>query len=87
MASGWAPDGAVQDQIDATILDAVSAILSRLHSGEAAEECEFFGEGIPMARHEAMRGVKTCVPCQSTRESSALCPGTNRRGNKGGQLR
>ncbi|MFQ3230195.1 MAG: hypothetical protein ACI9DO_001567 [Reinekea sp.] len=34
MAGGWARDGAVQDQIDATIEDAVHEARSKLHSGD-----------------------------------------------------
>ena len=32
MATGWAGDGAVQDQIDATVKDAIKRARSRLHS-------------------------------------------------------
>lgn len=49
MASGWAPDSAVQDQTDATISDPVSAVRSGLPSGEVEAECDFCGEGIPNA--------------------------------------
>ena len=37
MASGWAPDGAVQDQIDASIEDAVKLARSRLPEGRSEE--------------------------------------------------
>ena len=33
MATGWAGDGAVQDQIDATVKDAIQRARSRLPSG------------------------------------------------------
>lgn len=47
MANGWAPDSAVQDQIDATIMDAVFAARSRLPSGEGSTDCEVCGDEIP----------------------------------------
>ena len=54
MANGWAPDSAVQDQIDATIGDAVSAARARLPSGEGTLDCEVCGDEIP-ARRRARR--------------------------------
>ena len=36
MATGWAGDGAVQDQIDATVKDAVDRAKNRLPSGPRA---------------------------------------------------
>ncbi len=87
MATGWAPDGAVQDQIEATINDAVSAARFRLPSGPGAEDCDICGEEIPLARREAMPGVRTCVACQRQRDSRPLLSGINRRGNKDSQLR
>jgi hypothetical protein len=59
MASGWAPDGAVQDQIDDSITDAVRLARTRLPSGP--------GE-IPEARRKAMPGTRTCVACQSSHD-------------------
>ena len=35
MATGWAGDGAVQDQIDATIKDAIKRVRSQLRRGLA----------------------------------------------------
>lgn len=87
MASGWARDGAVQDQIDATILDAVSTVRSRLPSGESATECDLCGEEIPLGRRKAVPGVRTCVSCQSGRDTRAVFTGINRRGSKGSQMR
>ncbi len=37
MAGGWARDGAVQDQIDDSVKDAVSGARARLPAGESAE--------------------------------------------------
>jgi RNA polymerase-binding transcription factor DksA len=53
MAGGWARDGAEQEQIDATIYDAIAKArqgLSHNEDGEAALYCEECGEPIPQAR-------------------------------------
>ena len=44
MAGGWARDGAVQDQIDDTVSDAVAEARSRMPKGESAEYCDECGE-------------------------------------------
>jgi phage/conjugal plasmid C-4 type zinc finger TraR family protein len=68
MASGWAPDGAVQDQIDGSITDAVRLARSRLPNGPGEIYCQECGEEIPEARRLAMPGARLCVSCQSDRE-------------------
>jgi len=40
MAGGWARDGAVQAQIDASVEDAVELARSRLNIGESLTQCE-----------------------------------------------
>lgn len=87
MAGGWAPDGAVQDQIDDTVKDAVSIARSRMTSGESAEDCDECGEPIPERRRQALPGVRTCVACQTMRDRSPALSGINRRGCKDSQLR
>ena len=87
MASGWAQDGAVQDQIDDTIADAVSAARARLRAGEAAKYCAECGEDIPEARRCALPGARTCVTCQARRDAAIRSVGINRRGSKDSQLR
>ncbi|QZD86782.1 DksA/TraR family C4-type zinc finger protein [Qipengyuania psychrotolerans] len=87
MAGGWARDGAVQDQIDDTVSDAVSAARSRMPRGESAEYCDECGEPIPERRREALPGVRTCVSCQSNRDAARGQAGINRRGSKDSQLR
>ncbi len=89
MAGGWARDGAVQDQIDDTIKDAVSGARARLPAGEGSEFCDECGDLIPEARRKALPGTRTCVPCQSERDSRARRSGAgiNRRGSKDSQLR
>ena len=87
MAGGWARDGAVQDQIDDTVKDAVLRARALTPSGESAEDCDDCGEPIPKRRREALPGVRTCVPCQSTRDARPVAGGINRRGSKDSQLR
>ena len=50
MANGWAPDGAVQDQIDDTVMDAVLRARANLPKGESETHCIECGEEIPEAR-------------------------------------
>ena len=87
MAGGWARDGAVQDQIDDTVSDAVNAARTRMPAGESLKFCEECDEPIPERRREAMPGVRTCVACQSGRDQSLRHSSINRRGSKDSQLR
>ena len=87
MANGWARDGAVQDQIDDTVSDAVLAARARMPAGESAAECVSCGEPIPERRRLALPGVRTCVPCQAERDARPILLGINRRGSKDSQLR
>ena len=87
MAGGWTRDGAVQDQIDDTVKDAVQAARANMPAGESAGFCDECGEPIPEARRQALPGVRTCVSCQSGRDSRRVQSGINRRGSKDSQLR
>ena len=88
MATGWAGDGAVQDQIDATIKDGIARARSRLPVGESLHHCEECDAAIPEARRQAVPGVRLCITCQSARdEEEAGFAGYNRRGSKDSQLR
>ena len=88
MATGWARDGAVQEQIDASVEDAVEQARSRLPRGESLEHCEACGEVIPDARRKAVPGVRLCIDCQESRDrEEAHSAGYNRRGSKDSQLR
>ena len=49
MAGGWSRDGAVQDQIDDTIADAVSGARARMPVGEGLEYCESAATTFPTA--------------------------------------
>jgi phage/conjugal plasmid C-4 type zinc finger TraR family protein len=87
MANGWARDGAVQDQIDDTIGDAVRAARMRMPVGGSAEDCSVCGDPIPEPRRLALPGVMTCVGCQSERDARPRVSSINRRGSKDSQLR
>ena len=88
MATGWAGDGAVQDQIDATVGDAVRRARSRLPNGPGRARCEECDAPIPAARRKALPGVRLCVPCQEARDAEdSAGSGYNRRGSKDSQLR
>ena len=88
MAGGWTRDGAVQDQIDASVEDAVNVARSRLPTGHSLPLCEECEAVIPEARRQAMPGVRLCIKCQSEVEKGLSTPtGFNRRGSKDSQLR
>jgi phage/conjugal plasmid C-4 type zinc finger TraR family protein len=87
MASGWAPDGAVQDQIDDSISDAVRLARARLPSGDGELYCQVCGDEIPEARRRAMPGARTCLHCQSGLDRRPALGGINRRGSKDSQLK
>lgn len=88
MAGGWSKDGAVQDQIDASIKDAVEQARSRLPQGKSASHCKECGSPIPEARRVAIAGVCYCVACQSELDKQQKnTTGFNRRASKDSQLR
>lgn len=88
MASGWAHDGAVQDQIDATVNSAVERARSRLSVGDSLTHCEECDAEIPERRRVAIPGVRLCIQCQSELEDSDKVKSMyNRSGSKDSQLR
>lgn len=87
MAGGWTRDGAVQDQIDDSVKDAVAGARSRIPAGTSAEYCDHCGEPIPEKRRAALPGVRTCVACQSERDSEVAHSTINRRGSKDSQMK
>jgi len=88
MAGGWSRDGAVQDQIDASVEDAVELARSRLPRGESLLRCEECDTEIPEARRQAVPGVRLCVRCQSELDQQQDSQNSyNRRGSKDSQLR
>ena len=88
MATGWAGDGAVQDQIDATVRDGVDRVKSRLPQGPSLIHCADCGTEIPEGRRKASPGARLCVSCQEIADrDAAAVSGYNRRGSKDSQLR
>ena len=88
MAGGWTSDGAVQEQIDDSIADAVARARSQLPRGESLSRCAECDAPIPEARRQAIPGVRLCVACQSEHDKQqAVFSGYNRRGSKDSQLR
>lgn len=88
MAGGWAHDGAVQEQIDASVDDAVQRARSKLPQGESLDRCEECDIEIPEARRLAIPGVRRCVGCQESLDKKEVdAGGINRRGSKDSQLR
>lgn len=88
MAGGWTSDGAVQEQIDSSIDDAIARARSELPTGESLSHCEECDAPIPEARRAALPGVRLCVACQTERDKTgAAFSGYNRRGSKDSQLR
>jgi phage/conjugal plasmid C-4 type zinc finger TraR family protein len=88
MAGGFAKDGAVQEQIDATIEDAIKRAREQLPQGPSLTHCEECEKEIPAARREVVPGVRLCVSCQSGHDKDAAkFSAYNRRGSKDSQLR
>ena len=88
MATGWAGDGAVQDQIDATVEDAIKRVQAQLPKGQSLKHCVECDKEIPEARRQAVIGVRYCIDCQAQLdEETTAQAGYNRRGSKDSQLR
>jgi phage/conjugal plasmid C-4 type zinc finger TraR family protein len=88
LATGWAHEGAVQEQIDATVKDAIERAKSQLPVGPSLAHCERCAAQIPEARRTAIAGVRLCVACQEIADrDNAPVGGYNRRGSKDSQLR
>ncbi len=88
MAGGWTRDGAVQDQIDDTVSDAVSAARSRMPKGESAHPLR------RMRRADSRGPARSrCPACAPASPASRAATGRvvhstiNRRGSKDSQLR
>jgi phage/conjugal plasmid C-4 type zinc finger TraR family protein len=88
LAGGFTKDGAVQEQIDATIEDAVKRARGQLPSGESLANCAECDAAIPAARRAAVPGVRLCIGCQNELDKTQQrTGGFNRRGSKDSQLR
>ncbi|WP_120635149.1 DksA/TraR family C4-type zinc finger protein [Ruegeria sp. EL01] len=89
MAGGWARDGAVSEQIEASISDELARMRSQKRPvGDSLTHCAECEEPIPEKRRLALPGVKLCMECQQERDSSFQSRGgINRRGLKDSQLK
>ncbi|WP_456386492.1 DksA/TraR family C4-type zinc finger protein [Profundibacter sp.] len=89
MAGGWARDGAVEEQIEASIADELARMKARTGPvGESLTHCAECEEPIPEARRVAIPGVKLCIECMQECDAGYKArPGINRRGSKDSQLR
>ncbi|KAA2315056.1 DksA/TraR family C4-type zinc finger protein [Pseudooceanicola sediminis] len=89
MAGGWSRDGAVSEQIEASIADELARLKSRRAPvGDSLTHCAECEEPIPEARRAALPGVKLCIDCQQDRDSrKTQRGGINRRGSKDSQLK
>ncbi len=89
MAGGWARDGAVNDQIDASLQDELKRMQARrLPQGVSRTHCVECEEPIPEPRRQAIPGVNLCFDCQAERDARPLFRGgINRRGSKDSQLK
>ena len=88
MAGGWTRDGAVQEQIDATVEDAVQLARSRLPEGDSSKNCEECDVLIPNKRRKAVLGVRLCISCQAELEKKhSPISYFNRSGSKDSQLK
>ncbi len=89
MAGGWARDGAVEEQIAASIADELKRMQARRGPvGASRETCAECDEPIPQARRAAVPGVKICIDCQKERDARFVArAGINRRGSKDSQLK
>lgn len=89
MAGGWARDGAVSEQIEASIEDELKRMQARQTPvGESLTHCAECEEEIPEARRKAIPGVKLCIDCMQERDAAYQARGgINRRGSKDSQLK
>lgn len=77
MAGGWTRDGAVQDQIDDSVTDAVLRARALMPHGDSAEECDDCGEAIPNKRRVACPASAPASPAsRSATVKSSTAPST-----------
>lgn len=89
MAGGWAKDGAVSEQIEASLNDKLKRMQARSQpQGSSLTHCADCEDPIPEARRLAIKGVKLCIECQRERDQRFKPrAGFNRRGSKDSQLK
>lgn len=86
MASGFGSVDNFQETIQATLDNGIDFARSQLPKGESEVYCLDCGNEIPENRRLALKGVKYCIKCQTTHEST-FKESYNRRGSKDSQLR
>ena len=85
MAGGWAKDGAVSEQIEASVSDELKRMQARRGPvGESLEFCAECEEAIPEKRRAAIPGVKLCIDCQQERDGSYKARGSSPRAGSTG---
>ncbi|WP_298848832.1 DksA/TraR family C4-type zinc finger protein [uncultured Ruegeria sp.] len=89
MAGGWSRDGAVSEQIEASISDELARMQAQKRpQGESLTHCAECEEPIPEKRRIALPGAKLCLDCQQERDGAFKARGgVNRRGSKDSQLK
>lgn len=88
MASGWANDDAVNEQINSTIEDAIARARGEIPRGESLYECEECGAPSRRPVGKPFLGVRLCIHCQQEKDlQKPAYTGYNRRGSKDSQLR
>ena len=88
MAGGWAKDGAVHEQIEASINDELARLKKPAINRPSRSHCADCEEPIPPARQKAIPGVFLCLDCQQDRDREFKPHhGINRRGSKDSQLK
>ena len=87
MAGGWTRDGAVQDQIDDTVKDAILRARALTPAGRKRRGMRRLRGTDPQEAPRGVRGVRTCVACQAERDKAVVHSTINRRGSKDSQLR
>lgn len=87
MASGWANDDAVNEQINSTIEDAIARARGEIPRGESPMNVK---SAVPPSRRPVGKpfGVRLCIHCQQEKDlQKPAYTGYNRRGSKDSQLR
>ncbi|MBA5761479.1 DksA/TraR family C4-type zinc finger protein [Vibrio sp. 404] len=89
MSNGFTRDGGVQEQIDATVVDAINRARAHLHKEyNDTDFCLECGELIPHARRQIIPGVEFCIACQEKEDArNKAISSFNRRASKDSQLR
>ena len=87
MAGGWTRDGAVQDQIDDTVKDAILRARALTPTARAPRNATIAASRSRRSGARRCPGVRTCVACQTERDKAVVHSTINRRGSKDSQLR